>query len=168
MNEEYRKALAVFVAGFHLPRYRELPDLGLHLEQITRYVNRFTPSPLTPSMVSNYVKQKLIPGPTKKSYDRDAISYLIFVSYIKTVMSLDDIRLMINVQQGSYDLATAYDYFCDEFENLLQYVCGLKEAPDVIGVTASDEKELLRTALFSITYKVYMDQFLKLFHPPAP
>lgn len=168
MNEEYQKALASYVAGFHLPRYRELPDIGLHLEQVTRYVNRFAPSPLTNSMVSNYVKQKLIPGPNKKAYDRDAIGYLIFVSYIKTVMTLDDIRLMISIQCRSYDIAIAYDYFCDEFENLLQYVCGLKEAPDVIGVSRSGEKDLLRTALFSITYKVYMDQYLKLFHPDDP
>lgn len=165
MNEAYKQALAGYVSGFHLPRYRELPDIGLHLDQVTRYVNRFAPSPLTNSMVSNYVKQKLIPGPTKKSYGREAIGYLIFVSYIKVVMSLEDIRLMIDIQCRSYDLAVAYDYFCDEFENLLQYICGLKASPDEIGVTQSEEKELLRAALFSITYKVYMDQYLKLFHP---
>ena len=68
MNEEYRRQLAEYVAEFHLPRYRELPDIGLHLEQVTRYASRYVPSQLTGSMVSNYVKQKLIPGPVKKSY----------------------------------------------------------------------------------------------------
>ena len=56
----------------------------------------------------------------------------------------------------------AYDYFCDEIENLLQYVCGLRETPAVIGRTQSQEKELLRTALLSITYKIYLDQYLRL------
>ena len=163
MNEEYRRQLAEYVADFHLPRYRELPDIGLHLEQVTRYASRYVPSPLTGSMVSNYVKQKLIPGPVKKSYYQESLAYLIFLSYIKAVMPLEDIRLMMEVQKSSYELQVAYDYFCDEIENLLQYVCGLRETPAVIGSTQSQEKELLRTALLSITYKIYLDEYLRLF-----
>lgn len=162
MNEEYRRQLAEYVADFHLPRYRELPDIGLHLEQVTRYASRYVPSPLTGSMVSNYVKQKLIPGPVKKSYYQESLAYLIFLSYIKTVMPLEDIRLMIGIQKNSYSLEVAYDYFCDELENLLQYACGMKETPEFIGVTHTEEKELLRTALLSITHKVYLDQSVKL------
>ncbi len=162
MNEENRQKLAEYVAQFRLPRYRELPDFGLHLEQVTRYVARYVPGPLTGSMVSNYVKQKLIPGPTKKSYSQASIAYLIFLSYIKAVMPLEDIRLMVEVQKSSYELQVAYDYFCDELENLLQYVCGLRESPAHIGTTSTQEKELLRTALMSITYKIYLDQYLKL------
>lgn len=162
MNAEYRKELANYVEGFHLPRYRELPDFGLHLEQVTRYISRYVPGSVTGSMVSNYAKQKIIPGPVKKSYSRESLAYLMFVSYIKTVMSMEDIRLMIDIQKNSYSLEVTYDYFCDEFENLLQYVCALKEEPDHIGSTHTAEKELLRTALLSITYKVYLDQYLKL------
>lgn len=162
MNEEYRRQLAEYVAEFRLPRYRELPDIGLHLEQVTRYASRYVPSQLTGSMVSNYVKQKLIPGPVKKCYFQESIAYLIFLSYIKTVIPLEDIRLMMEVQKSSYELRVAYDYFCDELENLLQYVCGLRETPAVIGSSRSQEKELLRTALLSITYKIYLDQYLRL------
>ena len=162
MNEEYRRQLAEYVAEFRLPRYRELPDIGLHLEQVTRYASRYVPSQLTGSMVSNYVKQKLIPGPVKKCYFQESIAYLIFLSYIKTVIPLEDIRLMMEVQKSSYELRVAYDYFCDELENLLQYVCGLRETPAVIGSSRSQEKELLRTALLSITYKIYLDQYLSL------
>ena len=162
MNEEYRQKLSQYVADFRLPRYRELPDIGLHLEQVTRYASRYVPSQLTGSMVSNYVKQKLIPGPTKKSYSQASIAYLIFLSYIKAVMPLEDIRLMVEVQKNSYELQVAYDYFCDELENLLQYVCGLRETPACIGTTSTQEKELLRTALMSITYKIYLDPYLKL------
>ena len=162
MNEEYRRQLAEYVSDFRLPRYRELPDIGLHLEQVTRYASRYVPGPLTGSMVSNYVKQKLIPGPVKKSYSQESIAYLIVLTYIKTVMPLEDIRVMMEVQKSSYALSVAYDYFCDEMENLLQYVCGLKETPAVIGTTSSQEKELLRTALLSITYKIYLEQYLML------
>lgn len=163
MTDENRRELTEYVRGFRLPRYRELPDIGLRLEQVTRYASRYVPAPITGSMVSNYVKQRLIPGPDKKSYSQESIAYLLVLSYIKTVMSLDDIRLMMQVQRGSYDLETAYDYFCAELENLLCYVCGVSAAPSEIGSTHTEEKELLRTALLSITYKLYMDLHLKFF-----
>ncbi len=162
MNAEYQKKIAAYVEGFRLPRYRELPDFGLRLEQVTRYAGRYVPGAITGSMVSNYVKQKIIPGPVKKAYSRESIAYLIFVFYIKNVMSLEDIRLMIDVQRDSYPLDVTYDYFCDELENLLQYVCGMKEAPEAVGSTHTAQKELLRTALLSITYKIYLDQYLQM------
>ncbi len=162
MNAEYQKKIAAYVGGFRLPRYRELPDFGLRLEQVTRYAGRYVPGAITGCMVSNYVKQKIIPGPVKKAYSRESIAYLIFVFYIKNVMSLEDIRLMIDVQRDSYPLDVTYDYFCDELENLLQYVCGMKQAPEAVGSTHTAEKELLRTALLSITYKIYLDQYLQM------
>jgi len=44
----------------------------LYLEQVVRYVNAYLAPlgepELSPSMVSNYVKQRLIPAPQKKVY----------------------------------------------------------------------------------------------------
>ncbi len=168
MTGENRAELAREAAEFHLPRYRELPDIGLRLEQVTRYVARYVPGPLTGSMVSNYVKQRLIPGPVKKSYSQESLAYLMLLSYVKTVMTMEDIRLMIQVQKSSYELPVAYDYFCEEFENLFQFVCGAKPAPSEIGTTRTEEKELLRAALLSITYKLRMDQHLQLLRAADP
>lgn len=162
MDVKYQQQIAEYVSDFHLPRYREIPDFGLRLEQITRYLEKYVPASLTGSMVSNYVKQKLVPAPIKKSYPRESIAYLLFISYIKTVMTLDDIRLMIDVQKNSYTIEVAYNYFCDEFENLLRYACGITDAPAHIGRSHSPEKELLRTALLSITYKMHLDLHLRL------
>ena len=54
------------IEGFRLPRYEQIPNVGLYLEQVVRYVNaHLAPlgeSELTSSMVSNYVKQGLIPS----------------------------------------------------------------------------------------------------------
>ena len=72
MDENMRSRLAGSVRSFHIPRLGEIPDVGLYLEQVTRYVNQSITgcglSPITASMVSNYVKQKIIPGPEKKAY----------------------------------------------------------------------------------------------------
>ena len=153
------------IAAFRLPRYAQIPEVGLYLEQVVRYINaRLAPlgePELTGSMVSNYVKQRLIPGPHKKSYSQESIAYLLMLSYVKTVVSMEDVRLMLQVQQSSYEISVAYDYFCAELENLLQYVFELKPAPDEIGTTHTEEKEMLRSALLSVTHKLYMEQHLK-------
>ena len=58
------------IEGFRLPRYAQIPNVGLYLEQVVRYVNTHLAPlgepELTSSMVSNYVKQGLISSPIKK------------------------------------------------------------------------------------------------------
>ena len=49
--------MAASIELFRMPRYREIPDVGLYLDQTVKYINRFL-APLgceeiTPSMVSN-------------------------------------------------------------------------------------------------------------------
>ena len=165
MTEEMKAKLEKSVEGFHLPRYEELPDVGLYLDQVVKYVNRYMylakDYELTPSMVSNYVKQKIVPGPIKKSYAPETIAYLIFVAYMKMILPMDMIRYMISVQQESYSIQTAYGYFCEEFENLLQLVFGLKDHPDEVGQDHTDQKELLHSALLSIIHKIYLESYLR-------
>lgn len=80
MDENMRSRLAESVRSFHIPRLGEIPDVGLYLEQVTRYVNQSITgcglSPITASMVSNYVKQKIIPGPEKRPTARRALRTL--------------------------------------------------------------------------------------------
>ena len=49
------------ISEFRMPRYREIPDVGLYLDQTVKYMNRYL-APLgcmeiTTSMVSNYVRR---------------------------------------------------------------------------------------------------------------
>lgn len=165
-EEERNERLAEPVRAFHMPRYAEIPDVGLYLEQVTRYVNRSLEGcglgPITASMVSNYVKQRIIPGPEKKAYSAESIAYLLFVACIKSVTALEDIRMMIGIQKETYELEVAYTYFCEEFENLLQFVFGLREQAEKVGSgEETDEKRLLRAALLSVTHKLYLDAYLR-------
>ena len=167
MKENTKKEIQNLINDFSLPRYNDIPNVGLYLEQVVRYVNRYMildGNELTPSMVSNYVKQKLIPGPVKKSYGADAIAYLLFLSYTKMVVPLGDIHFMIDIQKNSYGLPVAYDYFCEEFENLLQYVYGIREKPAQVGCDNTEEKELMRSALLSIAHKIFLEQYIRILH----
>ncbi len=113
-------------------------------------------SPITASMqLSNCVKQKIIPA-EKKGLRREERLRTHLCLCIKSVVAMDDIRALIGIQHETYDLPTAYHhYFCEEFENLIRYVLR-RERPSCkrVGQDESDEKELLRSALLSVTHKL--------------
>jgi len=157
-----KEQIASAVREFRLPRYHEIPAAGLHLEQATKYIAEYL-DPLqegcmSSSMISNYVKKHLIANPVKKQYDRDQIAYLIFIAMAKNVLSLDNIATFIQLQIQTYTPQRAYDYFCEEFENILYYVFGLKAEPDNVGVDSTDEKIMLRNTIIAVAHKIYMEK----------
>lgn len=164
MNEPVCRQLKDGVLDFRLPRYTEIPTVGLYLEQASKYICEYLEPlgdfSLTPSMISNYVKKGLIENPVKKLYHRTQIAYLFFIATAKTVLSLEDIQVLIKLQQRTYDPQTAYEYFCQEFENILFFVFGLKTSFDEVGVDSTDEKTMLRNTIITVAHKVYLDKCL--------
>ena len=146
------------IAAFRLPRYAQIPEVGLYLEQVVRYINaRLAPlgePELTGSMVSNYVKQKLVPAPQKKLYTAEHLARLLFIAVVKPVVPLEGLRLMFSIQEECYPLQTAYDYFCDEFENMLGAAFGVAPVVEGLGETESDAKDLLRSTISATVNKV--------------
>ena len=82
MEQTITDAIKAPIKNFRLPRYEEIPDVGLYLEQ-TAYCLTECLKPLdiavTGSMISNYVKRGLVKNPVKKLYDRERIAYLLFI-----------------------------------------------------------------------------------------
>lgn len=162
MNEIYKDAIRSTMSGFRLPRYREIPDVGLYLEQTTKYVNQCI-GPLgfenvTGSMIRNYVKQGIITNPVQKQYSAEQIAYIIALVILKQVCPLENVNtlfLLMN-KRSNYTVQVAYDYFCDELENILHFSFGLKDFAEDVGVTNSIEKEMLRSAIISVSNLVYL------------
>ena len=165
MRPEVKQQLAYTVREFRLPRDAEIPSVGLYLEQATKYVCEYLEPlgefSLTPSMISNYVKKGLISNPVKKQYSRDQIAYLFFIAMAKTVLSLDALTGFIQLQQRTYSLQKAYDYFCDEFENLLKFTFELQDTIEMSGEDNTDEKRLLFTCIVAVVQKVYLEKCLE-------
>ena len=160
MKEAMQELFAARVRDFRLPRFHELPNVGLYLEQVVKFVNG-TLSPLgcpelTASMVSNYVKKGVIDAPLKKQYDAEQIAYLIFIGIGKSVLSMENIALLFSMQKDTYPGATAYNYFCMELENMLLHIAGLKDTIDQIGVTTSQAKTLLRSVIISASHILFV------------
>jgi len=168
LKENINQALIHSIKEFNLPSFETIPDVGLYLEQTVRFLSDYlSPLPnisITSSMVGNYVKKKLIDNPVKKLYNREQIAYLLFIAIAKSVLSLEDIQLLIYVQKESYPGKTAYEYFVREFMNVLHYVFGIKESLDEIGTDDTHEKALLRNTITAIAYKIYLDKSFELIH----
>lgn len=159
------------IGEFHMPRYRELPDMGLYLEQVVKYINGVLGvlgcQEITPSMVSNYVKKGYIANPVKKQYYAEQIAYLFYLSVAKNVLPMDNIARLFEMQRRTCDTSVAYDYFCQELENMLQHIFGLKDGVEDVGNTASEEKKILRCAITAMAHIIYLGYCFQELHERA-
>ena len=151
------------VEAFRLPRYREIPDVGLYLDQTVKYINRYL-EPLgcmeiTSSMVSNYVKKGYISNPVRKQYDADQIAYLFFITVAKSVLSMENIARLFEMQKSAYTAEVAYDFFCMELENMLQYTFGLKAQLDLVGTPEeqTEAKTMLRSTIIAVANIIFLN-----------
>ena len=150
--------------AFRMPKYALLPDMGLYLEQTTQYINQCL-KPLgcieiTSSMIRNYVKMGLVANPVRKQYYANHIAHIICISIMKHVLTLEQAGKLFHLQQQVYTDETAYDYFCVEFENVLMYRFGFKDHLDDLGVTHSQEKEMLRSVITAVSHIIYLNACL--------
>ena len=164
MKDQITDAISGSMRGFRLPRYHELPDVGLYLEQTTKYVNQCI-RPLgfedvTSSMIRNYVKQGHITKPIKKQYSANQICHLVALVLLKQVTQLENVSNLFRLQRDheGYTDEVAYDYFCEELENILYFRFGLRDSISEIGVTDSLEKEMLRSAVTAVSHIVYLNR----------
>ena len=163
MDNNLQSKMAADIAPFRLPRYAQIPDIGLYLEQVVRYINaRLAPlgePELTGSMVSNYVKKGIISHPVKKKYTREQLASLMYIAVSKTVLSMENIDALFQMQRAHCTAEEAYNYFCDEMENCLPFVFGARNTIRDLAVDAATEKRLLRSTILAAANKMYLDCF---------
>ena len=102
------------------PKWDELPELDLYLDQVLLYVNNVCGSSisaadkgLTASMINNYVKHGYISKPVKKKYQRRQVARLIAITTLKTVFSIQEISATLNMLHKEADSRELYDDFVD-------------------------------------------------------
>ena len=105
---------------FFYPKWEEIPNIDLYLDQVLLYVNQVCApiSPdkekgLTASMVNNYVKHGYLTKPDKKKYQRKQIARLIAITTLKSVFSIQEIAQTLNTLQTQASSDQLYDAFVD-------------------------------------------------------
>lgn len=158
----------ISINDFHIPRWDELPNIDLYLDQVVSLVNSCL-SPyiffndnynkeenelLTKTMINNYVKHNLIEAPVKKQYSKVQLAKLVVICVLKQVYSMQDINDLIKIAITDSDLKTAYDKFCRLFEQAL--LCTYTRKDFIDKYSSSDNLYLLKSVLLSCSYKIYV------------
>ena len=105
---------------FSYPKWKEIPNIDLYLDQVLLYVNQVcepisseSDKGLTASMVNNYVKHGYLTKPEKKKYQRQQIARLIAITTLKSVFSIPEIAQTLNTLQTETNSEQLYNAFVD-------------------------------------------------------
>ena len=79
----------------------------------------------------------------------------------RSVLSLDALANFLELQRRTYPIQKAYDYFCDEFENVLQFTFEVRDLLESTGEESSVEKRLLYTCVVAAVQKIYLEKNLE-------
>ena len=120
MSPESLPQWAQEVRAYRIPRYDELPAIDLYMDQVVAiledclrlFLRDEKDQRITPAMINNYVKQKVLPPPVKKRYTRDHLCQLLLICLLKQVLSLPEIRRLLDAQLATRDVRALYDGFC--------------------------------------------------------
>lgn len=169
-NEELMQWTAD-VEEYRLPRWDELPDIDLYMDQvitlIENYLMIFNPTHdkkiITSSMVNNYVKLKLIPKPVKKKYTKKHLAYLIAISILKQVITIPEVRDGIVYQASVNGIREAYNLFCFEQEYALKAVASRIGETELLPLMKDDTDEktmLVRNATLAVATKIATEKLV--------
>lgn len=144
------------IGGFKLPRFHELPDVELYMDQVVSIIDKYfkvldrdDDKPIiTSSMINNYVKLGIIPPPVRKRYGADHLAYLIMICLLKQVLSMSEITQLI----GGYGekLDEKYDKFCSLQEKVFT------------DLDISDTADPLSLSMLALTTKLYAQKLIKI------
>ena len=155
---------------FHIPRFNELPRVPLYKDQVITYLENLgeqigiegDEKVITPTMLNHYVRQKIVSPPKDKKYNEKHLAYLSVVCLLKQVFSLQEICELINIQIESCPIDLAYNYFCEEVEQVIKAVFSTRDFsyPTSTGTT-TNESEILRSTVMAVANKVFIKNKLK-------
>ena len=119
-----------FLDSYRLPEWDELPKIDFYLDQVIALVNQylgfFVYDPeeeklLTPSMVNNYVKLRLIPAPVRKKYGRRHIALLLMICTLKQSVSMAAMSEMLPPDDEEL-IHQEYVRFIASYQRISRYV----------------------------------------------
>ncbi|MBP2098994.1 DUF1836 domain-containing protein [Enterococcus rivorum] len=157
----------------HLPRWHELPEIELYMDQVITLVERYL-SPiidqekhtlLTSSMVNNYVKLGLIPAPKKKRYNQKHLAFLIAITLLKQVLTISEIKEGIIFQGAVVGIREAYNLFCEEQEAALKIVANQALGEETAGVLDEPiqiKYMAVKAATLSFATKMFSEKVIEL------
>ncbi len=159
---------------FHIPRWDELPDIDLYLDQVVTFIDKYLSSyiksdsynkdekddkdgtVITKTMINNYVKQHIMEPPVKKKYNRTSIAYLFVICILKQVYSISDIDKLIKLALKNKSINESYNSFCDALENSIVNTFTSRENFNY--KASSDNAYILFNVVQTFASKLYVEK----------
>ena len=120
------------LAAHKLPRWESFPDIELYMDQVVAVMEKALElynkggseesKLITPSIINNYVKLKVIPAPSKKRYNREHLAYLVMICILKQTLAISSIVKIIETNLESKSIKELYNEFCSIYENVIPFV----------------------------------------------
>ena len=121
------KLMPETAGDFRCARWDELPTIPLYMDQVMLVTGGifdiFSPEgekAMTPTMINNYVKQKLISPPEKKKYGRGQLAGLVMITILKKVLTMAEIGGISAALTQKLGMSESYDLFCCGLEATLK------------------------------------------------
>ena len=157
----------------------DIPNIDLYMDQVTTFMDSQLAASrrhdndkiLTKTMINNYAKNNLLPPPEKKKYSKEHVLTLIFIYYLKSILSISDIQRILNpitdkyFGKGSSEMSLEDSYkevFGVEHDETLNIMKDLAKKFNTSMKTfegiEGEDGELLRTFSFicMLCYDVYL------------
>lgn len=161
------------ILRFQIPRWDELPDIELYMDQVITFIEsnisivsiNTLEKIITPSMVNNYVKLKLIPKPIKKRYGKVHLAYLIAITILKHVFTIKEVKDGISFQAMLDGEKEAYNLFCEEQEAAIKLVVN-NVIPNkehyLPEISVTKENLVIKMATLAFASKIIAEKMIRL------
>jgi len=149
------------VNNFHIPRWNELPNIDLYMDQVLNYIEsclkdyiKSDEKIITKTMINNYVKQGIILAPENKKYTRLHIAELFVICILKQVYSISEIKDLISLALKTNSAENSYNRFCDYLTECMLSTFNGTEYANMANFTK--EQYLLKNTVQSFANKLYV------------
>ena len=159
--KEYQRWLEL-VSRVELPHWDDLPNFDLYMDQVVALMTEYT-GPLgleavTPALINNYVKNRVIVAPAKKKYQVMQIADILLLTLLKQSFSIQEIRSGIDRVTASEYPKQAYDRFIDLLNKKISLIG--KSRPDRHAEDLTDQ--LLEAASDMVVDQLETNQLVKI------
>lgn len=164
---EAKDSTLIDIAKFHVPRWEELPNIALYLDQLVTLLEDYLANYIqddnnkenkiiTKTMINNYVKQGILDSPNGKKYNKIHIAKLFVICILKQVYSISDINELIKLAIKTVPVEKAYDRFCIELENAIYTTFCVEQSN--IKKKVTKEHYILINVVNSFANKLYVEK----------
>ena len=132
MDEQYLNELTEYLKSLHHVHAGSLPSLDLYMDQVTGFMEEHLASmkrhpedkALTKTMINNYAKNKILPPPVGKRYNKNHMLILLLIYYYKSMLSLSDIRTVVDPLNEQYFSLHSKPRLTDIYEEIFSFANG--------------------------------------------